>query len=80
MSKIVFITQNSPEIREKLEQAGFTVCACASFVDSVWLDYHPEGDFYRDIHGCGHTYPESWEEKYSPLEIIQIRLEKRYVF
>lgn len=56
---IVFIKQNSPEIREKLRNAGYSICVCASFVDSIWLDYHPDSsgcsDFYKEIHGVGYT-------------------------
>ena len=53
---VVFIKQNSPEIRKKLEDAGYSLCQCASFVDSIWLDYHPDcKDMYKDIHGVGYT-------------------------
>ena len=76
MSKVVFIKANSPEIRNKLKEAGFSVCACASFDDSVWLDYHPKNTYYRDIHGCGYCDPGDWDEKFSPLERIKMRLEE----
>lgn len=76
MSKIVFIKENSPEARRKLEQAGFTICICAKFKDSIWLTYHPEGVFYRDIHGEGYADKGDWDEKYSPLERIQMRLKE----
>lgn len=56
---VVFIKQNSPEIREKLQQAGYSICNCASFVGSIWLDYHPDSsgcsDFYKEIHGVGYA-------------------------
>ena len=42
MSKIVFIKDNSPEIRKKLKEAEYSVCICANFEDSIWLDYHPD--------------------------------------
>jgi hypothetical protein len=74
MSKIVFIKDNSPEIREKLKQAGFSICVCASFSDSVWLDYHPEGNFPFNIHGEGFADKEDLDYKLSPLERIQERL------
>lgn len=76
MSKVVFIKQNSPEIREKLKQAGFTVCAYANFADSVWLDYHPDDKFFRDIHGEGYADEGDWDEKYPPLERIKMRLKE----
>ena len=75
MSKVVFITNNSPEIRKKLEEAGFSICICAKFEDSVWLDYYPESNHTFDIHGTGYTDKGDWDEKYSPLERIKIRLE-----
>lgn len=53
---IVFIKQNSPEIRKKLGDAGYSVCHCAEFEDAIWLDYHPFiMEMYRDIHGVGYT-------------------------
>jgi len=76
MSKTVFIKQNSPEIRKKLEDAGYYVCACAKFKDSVWLVYHPDEHFYRDIHGVGGTDKTDGEEinKLSPEERIKVWL------
>ena len=52
---VVFIKQNSPEVRKKLEDAGYSICHCASFIDSIWLDYHPDSKLCRDIHGVGYT-------------------------
>lgn len=75
MSKIVFIRENSPEIRKRLKEAGFSICICAGFEDSVWLDYHPENNHIFDIHGTGYTDKGDWDEKYPPLERIKIRLE-----
>lgn len=74
MSKVIFIKQNSPEIRKKLRKAGFSICICASFEDSVWLDYSPDSKMFYDIHGEGYCDPGSLEEKYSPLERITLRL------
>ena len=45
MSKVVFIKENSPEIRSKLEKAGFSICICATFEDSIWLNYSPNYNF-----------------------------------
>ena len=74
MSKIVFIKQNSPEIREKLKEAGYTICVCASFVDSIWLDYHPDTDgLYKDIHGIGYA-DEDDEDTMTPIQRIEGRL------
>ena len=76
MSKIVFITDNSKEIRNKLKETGFSICTCASFKDSIWLTYHPDYKMPFDIHGTGYTDKGDWEEKYSPLERIKIRLKE----
>ncbi|MBR1748785.1 MAG: hypothetical protein IJ743_03210 [Bacilli bacterium] len=77
MSKIVFIKANSPEIRNKLKEAGFSICICASFEDSVWLNYHPGEKFPFDIHGEGYAEEDEPDAKYPPLERIQIRLKER---
>ena len=70
MSKVVFIRQNSPEVREKLREAGFNLCICTEFSDSVWLDYHPDGEKLQyDIHGLGYT-DDSLKEL-QPLERIK---------
>jgi len=52
---VVFIKQNSPEIREKLQDAGYSICHCALFVDAIWLDYHPDSNLCKGIHGVGYT-------------------------
>lgn len=76
MSKVVFITDNSKEIRNKLKELGFSICICAEFKDSVWLTYHPDCKMPFDIHGTGYTDKGDWEEKYSPLERIEMRLKE----
>ena len=76
MSKIVFIKENSPEVRKKLEESGYSVCICASFKDSIWLSYHPEGEFPFAIHGEGYCDDEDLDKVYSPLERIQRNLSK----
>lgn len=65
MSKVVFIKENSPEVRSKLKKAGFSVCICASFKDSIWLEYHPYEKFPFDIHGFGYCDPGDWDATYS---------------
>ena len=74
MSKIVFIKDNSKEIRKKLKEAGFSICVCATFEDSVWLDYHPEEKFPFDIHGSGYADKDDPDYNLSPLERIKERL------
>lgn len=74
MSKIVFITKNSKEIRDKLKNAGFSICICASLKDSIWLDYHPEEKFQYDIHGNGYADKDDPDYNLSPIERINHRL------
>lgn len=72
MSKIVFIKQNSPEIIQRLQQAGFNVCGCVTFKDAIWLDYHPDDiDLKNEIHGIGYTDPTEGMEDLSPEERIK---------
>ena len=74
MSKIVFIRDNSSEIRNKLKEAGFSICACTEFKDSIWLVYCPNVGMPFDIHGEGYADEGDFDEKYSPSERINIRL------
>ena len=37
MSKCCIIKSNSPELRQRLEQSGISVCICSSFKDADWL-------------------------------------------
>lgn len=76
MSKIVFIKDNNQEIRRKLKNAGFSVCICAKFYDSVWLIYHPDENFPYDIHGEGYADSGDYDEKHTPEERIQMRLKE----
>ena len=80
MSKIVFITNNSEEIRNKLKESGFSICACAYFPDSIWLKYYPDNHSTFNIHGEGYFDDGDWDEKYSPLERIQMRLKESYYY
>ena len=70
MSKIIFIKENSHEIRQKLREAGFSICACAGFEDSIWLDYHPGSNNYYDIHGVGYEDLDEIDVKLSPIDRI----------
>ena len=80
MSRIVFITDNSPEIRDKLKLAGFSICICASFKDSVWLKYRPNEKYPFDIHGFGYCDPGEYVEKLSPIERIKYWLNRENTF
>lgn len=54
MSKVIVLKQNSPEIRQKIKDAGISVCICAEFVDACWLDYHVGLGATYDVHGLGY--------------------------
>lgn len=45
------LKENSPEIREKIRQAGINVCSCAEYKDSVWLDFMG----INGVHGVGYS-------------------------
>lgn len=49
---VLVLKQNTPEIREKIKQAGIEICECAEFKDSVWLSY--TGATLNKIHGVGY--------------------------
>ena len=55
MSKVIVLKQNSPEIRQKIKNAGISVCICAEFKKSVWLNCYPDGKTTFDVHGIGYS-------------------------
>ncbi len=75
MSKVVFITNNSPEIRIKLSEEGFILCPCAAFKDAIWLDYDPNSPAPNYIHGEGYADEGDIGLNLSPLDRIHRRLE-----
>lgn len=77
MGKVVFIKENSYEVREKLRKAGYTLCACTKFVDAIWLEYHPEVGMYRDIHGTGYTDECEGLTELTPEQRIEQWLKKK---
>lgn len=38
MSKCCIIKSNTPELRQRLEQSGISVCICSSFKEADWPD------------------------------------------
>ena len=54
MSKALVLKQNSPKIRQKIQDAGISVCICAGFKGSKWLDYHIGLDAPFEVHGIGY--------------------------
>lgn len=79
MSRCILLRRNSPGIRRRIEKSGISVCMCAGFDGSVWLDYYPEND-ECSVHGigypceCGSTDGElsffEYELKMSGTEVI----------
>ena len=48
-----FIRKNTTELRNRLEELGFSICSCCTFEGSVWLNNCPENS-YNYIHGIGY--------------------------
>ena len=68
---VIVLKENTPEIRRKILDSGISVCVCAEFNDSCWLDFHPNlvKDFkVMHVHGVG--YPYEGETKESTLAIF----------
>ena len=59
MSKVIVLKQNSPEIRQKIKDADISVCICAEFEKSVWLNCYPEEKTTFYVHGIGFS-DEDW--------------------
>lgn len=53
MDKTIILKQNSEEIRERIERSGIGVCHCASYKDSIWLDYSTKAGC--QVHGVGYA-------------------------
>jgi len=54
----IVLKQNSPEIRQKIEDAGIELCICTKFKDACWLDYHP--GITKSVHGVGYYGEDSF--------------------
>ena len=74
MSKVVFIKQNSPEVRQKLKDAGFSLCVYTRFKDAIWLTYLPNSDLPFDIHEEGFANDDDLNLK--PIDRIKLRATK----
>lgn len=49
--KTFILKDNSPEIRQRIRDAGISVCICASFDTSRWLNYSTR--VANGVHGVG---------------------------
>ena len=59
MSKVIVLKQNSPEIRQKIKDAGISVCICCEFKKAVWLNCYPDSQHAFSVHGIGYS-DEDW--------------------
>ena len=75
MGRCVVLKQNSLEIRKKIEDAGISLCPCASFNDNSWLDYHVCLNAYFDVHGLGYDSEEMSAEEYKSLFLYETKPE-----
>lgn len=75
MGKCVVLKQNSPEIRKRIEDAGISLCPCASFDDNSWLDYHIGLGAYFDVHGLGYYSEEMSAEECRSLFLHETKPE-----
>lgn len=55
-----FLRTNSPEIRNKLEENGITVCVCATFQSAEWLSHSGINKRFQ-VHGI---YPGDNKEEW----------------
>lgn len=58
MSKCCIIKSNTPELRQRLEQSGISVCICSSFKEADWLCCW-ESNMAYDVHG---VYPDGIDD------------------
>lgn len=75
MGRCVVLKQNSLEIRKKIEDAGISLCPCASFDENSWLDYHVGLGAYFDVHGLGYDSEEMSAEEYKSLFLYETKPE-----
>lgn len=69
--KVFVLKQNTPEIRERIRQAGIDVCFCADFVDADWLDYHTA--VANAVHGNGYPYEGMTKEETRAMFLNEVQ-------
>lgn len=65
---MILLKVNSKLIRERLKKAGFSICPCCEFGQSVWLSFTPNITF--NIHGIG--YPIDEYNLYNVEDILRL--------
>ena len=68
--KCFILKENSEAIRQKIRDAGIDVCACASFYDADWLDYHTS---VGGVHGNGYPYEGMTKEETRALFLREVK-------
>lgn len=53
-NKTFILKQNSEVIRQKIKDAGISVCFCASFAGADWLDFSTTVN--NGVHGVGYPF------------------------
>lgn len=78
-SVTLILKDNSPEIRKKIEDAGISVCCCASFDGAIWIDTSLSMRFCYDVHGIGYKDDDDielpWDTGNTPEEVCGYYLE-----
>ena len=69
--KCFILKENSEAIRQKICDAGISVCFCASFSDADWLDYHTSVG--NGVHGNGYPYEGMTKEATRALFLHEVR-------
>lgn len=62
-----FIRKDTPELSQRLEGLGYTICPCSDFEGSVWLSILPENG---TVHGIGF-----YDEDYTGRKTTQEELD-----
>lgn len=68
MSKCCIIKSNTPELRQRLEQSGISVCICSSFKEADWLILVKEsGNQYKPCELIGIVVKELTLEQWNQI-------------
>lgn len=71
MRKTIVLKENNEAIRKKIEEAGIGLCPCASFKDSIWLDY--SGITPNIVHGVGYPFECETQEEHLKRFVEEVR-------
>lgn len=71
IDKCFILKENSEAIRQKIRDAGISVCFCASSSDADWLDYHTS--VANGVHGNGYPYEGMTKEETRALFLHEVK-------